>query len=218
MTLNSRTGSPRSKPRWTTWLLRCKSSKRLPWASLSSQKVALGQFVQKVEETTDGLTITYGDGTVLTVHVSTGSGAGTLSVVKNAAGDLCWAIDGVILQYEGKDLLVGAVSNIYVENGKLYAVINGQAKELGGFSGGSELKDGIFTAVAVTDEAVVLTLSDNSTIKLPLANAFKLVIAKTKYAVTTTEPPTRSTCPTPCRPRPTTRWLTSLRTATLAPR
>ena len=153
-----------------------------------AQKVALGQFVQKVEQTADGLTITYGDGTVLTVHVSTGSGAGTLSVVKNAAGDLCWAIDGVILQYEGKDLLVGAVSNIYVENGKLYAVINGQAKELGGFSGGSELKDGIFTAIAVTDEAVVLTLSDNSTIKLPLANAFKLVIAKTKYAVTTTDP------------------------------
>ena len=152
------------------------------------QKVALGEFVQKVEETTDGLTITYGDGTVLTVHVSTGSGAGTLSVLKNAAGDLCWAIDGTILQYDGKDLVVGAVSNIYVENGKLYAVINGEAKELGGFSGGSELKDGIFTNLAVTDEAVVLTLSDGSTIKLPLANAFKLVIAKTKYAVTTTDP------------------------------
>ena len=152
------------------------------------QKVALGQFVQKVEETAEGLTITYGDGTVLTVHVSTGSGAGTLSVIKNAAGDLCWAIDGTILQYEGKDLLVGGVSNIYVENGKLYAVINGEAKELGGFSGGSELKDGIFTNIAVTNEAVVLTLSDGSTINLPLANAFKLVIAKTKYAVTTTDP------------------------------
>ena len=154
---------------------------------LVAQKVALGEFVQKVEEVEDGLTITYGDGTVLTVHVSTGSGAGTLSVLKNAAGDLCWAIDGTILQYEGKDLVVGAVSNIYVQDGKLFAVINGEAKELGGFSGGSELKDGIFTGVELTGEAVVLTLSDGSKINIPLAKAFKLVIAKTQYAVTTTD-------------------------------
>ena len=154
---------------------------------LVAQKVALGEFVQKVEEVEDGLTITYGDGTVLTVHVSTGSGAGTLSVLKNAAGDLCWAIDGTILQYEGKDLVVGAVSNISVQDGKLFAVINGEAKELGGFSGGSELKDGIFTGVELTGEAVVLTLSDGSKINIPLAKAFKLVIANTQYAVTTTD-------------------------------
>ena len=42
------------------------------------QKVALGQFVQKVEETTDGLTITYGDGTVLTINMKTPGGASSL--------------------------------------------------------------------------------------------------------------------------------------------
>ena len=66
---------------------------------------------------------------------------------------------------------MGTVSNIYVEGGKLYAVIGGEAKELGGFSGGATLEDGIFKNIQVTDEGVVLTLSDDSTITIPLASA-----------------------------------------------
>ena len=86
----------------------------------AANAVALGQYVQKVEKTDEGVTVTYGDGTVVTLKISAG-GAGSLTVVKNAKQELCWAIDGEILQFEGKDLLVSQVTNIYVENGKLYA-------------------------------------------------------------------------------------------------
>ena len=110
----------------------------------AANAVALGQYVQKVEKTDEGVTVTYGDGTVVTLKISGGSGAGTLSVVKNAKQELCWAIDGEILQYEGKDLVVSQVTNIYVKDGKLYAVIAGTETELGGFSGGTSLQDGIF--------------------------------------------------------------------------
>ena len=66
------------------------------------QAVALGQYVQKVEQTAEGVTVTYGDGSVVTLKISAGgSGAGVLSVVKNSNGDLCWAVDGTILTYEG---------------------------------------------------------------------------------------------------------------------
>jgi len=154
----------------------------------AANAVALGQYVQKVEKTDEGVTVTYGDGTVVTLKISGGSGAGTLSVVKNAKEELCWAIDGEILQYEGKDLVVSQVTNIYVKNGKLYAVIAGTETELGGFSGGTSLQDGIFKDIEVTKENVVLTLSDNSKVNIPIGSAFKLVIPKTTYAVTTTDP------------------------------
>ncbi len=152
----------------------------------AANAVALGQYVQKVEKTDEGVTVTYGDGTVVTLKISAG-GAGSLTVVKNAKQELCWAIDGEILQFEGKDLLVSQVTNIYVENGKLYAVIAGEKKELGGFESGTALKDGIFKNIEVTATHVVLTLSDNSTVNIPIGSAFKLVIPKTTYKVTTTD-------------------------------
>ena len=153
----------------------------------AANAVALGQYVLKVEKTDEGVTVTYGDGTVVTLKISAG-GAGSLTVVKNAKGDLCWAIDGEILQFEGKDLLVSQVTNIYVENGKLYAVIAGEKKELGGFESGTTLKDGIFKNIEVTATHVVLTLADNSKVNIPIGSAFKLVIPKTTYAVTSTDP------------------------------
>ena len=153
----------------------------------AANAVALGQYVQKVEKTDDGVTVTYGDGTVVTLKISGGSGAGSLGVIKKG-NDLVWAIDGEALQFEGKDLLVSQVTNIYVKNGKLYAVIAGTETELGGFSGGTSLQDGIFKNIEVTATEVVLTLSDNSTVKIPIASAFRLNIAKTHYEVKSTDP------------------------------
>ena len=153
----------------------------------AANAVALGQYVQKVEKTSDGVTVTYGDGTVVTLKISGGSGAGSLGVIQKG-NDLVWAIDGEALQFEGKDLLVSQVTNIYVKNGKLYAVIAGTETELGGFSGGTSLQDGIFKNIEVTATDVVLTLSDNSTVKIPIASAFRLNIAKTHYEVKSTDP------------------------------
>ena len=65
----------------------------------AANAVALGQYVQKVEKTDDGVTVTYGDGTVVTLKISGGSGAGSLGVIKKG-NDLVWAIDGEALQFE----------------------------------------------------------------------------------------------------------------------
>ena len=152
----------------------------------AANAVALGQYVQKVEKTDEGVTVTYGDGTVVTLKISAG-GAGSLEVIKKG-DNLVWAIDGEALQFEGKDLLVSQVTNIYVKDGKLYAVIAGAEKELGGFESGTTLKDGIFKNIEVTKDNVVLTLSDNSKVNIPIGSAFKLVIPKTVYAVENTNP------------------------------
>ena len=153
------------------------------------QAVALGQYVQKVEKTDEGVTVTYGDGTVVTLKISAGGGAATgVLGITQKNNKLYYTLDGEIIKVDGKDLEVSLVSNIYVKDGKLYAVISGVETELGGFSGGASLQDGIFTNIEVTADYVVLTLNDSSKINIPIGSAFKLVIAKTQYQVTTTDP------------------------------
>ena len=150
-----------------------------------------GMFVQKVEELTKdgkvvGVTVTYTTGQVVTFEIA-GAGAETnLSAVRNAAGKLCWALNGKILQVDGKDLEVGQTPSFSVENGHLFVTVDGKKTDVGAMGGG--LGDAIFKDIKVTEKAVVLTMDDNSTIEIPFAKAFKLVIAKTQYAVTSTDP------------------------------
>ena len=150
-----------------------------------------GMFVQKVEELVKdgkvvGVTVTYTTGQVVTFEIS-GAGAETnLSAIRNAAGKLCWALNGQIIQVDGKDLEVGQTPTFSVENGHLYVTVDGKKTDVGAMGGG--LGDAIFKDIKVTGSAVVLTMDDGSTIEIPFAKAFKLVIAKTQYAVTTTDP------------------------------
>ena len=150
-----------------------------------------GMFVQKVEELTKdgkvvGVTVTYTTGQVVTFEIA-GAGAETnLSAIRNAAGKLCWALNGKILQVDGKDLEVGQTPTFSVENGHLFVTVDGKKTDVGAMGGG--LGDAIFKDIKVTEKAVVLTMDDNSTVEIPFAKAFKLVIAKTQYAVTSTDP------------------------------
>ncbi len=150
-----------------------------------------GMFVQKVEELVEdgkvvGVTVTYTTGQVVTFQIS-GAGAETnLSAIRNAAGKLCWALNGQIIQVDGKDLEVGQTPTFSVENGHLFVTVDGKKTDVGAMGGG--LGDAIFKDIKVTEKAVVLTMDDNSTIEIPFAKAFKLVIAKTQYAVTSTDP------------------------------
>ena len=150
-----------------------------------------GMFVQKVEELVEdgkvvGVTVTYTTGQVVTFQIS-GAGAETnLSAIRNAAGKLCWALNGQIIQADGKDLEVGQTPTFSVENGHLFVTVDGKKTDVGAMGGG--LGDAIFKDIKVTGSAVVLTMDDGSTIEIPFAKAFKLVIAKTQYAVTTTDP------------------------------
>ena len=150
-----------------------------------------GMFVQSVEELTEngkvvGVTVTYTTGKVVTFQIS-GAGAETnLSAIRNASGVLCWALNGEIIKVDGKDLPVGQTPSFSVKDGHLLMTVDGKTTDLGAMGGG--LGDAIFKDIQVTADAVVLTLDDNSTIEIPFAKAFRLVIAKTQYAVTTTDP------------------------------
>ena len=150
-----------------------------------------GMFVQKVEELIEdgkvvGVTVTYTTGQVVTFQIS-GAGAETnLSAIRNSAGKLCWALNGQIIQVDGKDLEVGQTPTFSVKDGHLIVTVDGKSTDVGAMGGG--LGDAIFKDIKITESAVVLTMDDGSTIEIPFAKAFKLVIAKTQYAVTSTEP------------------------------
>ena len=152
-----------------------------------------GMFVQKVEELYDdagkvvGVTITYTTGKVETLQIAGAGAEVNLSAIRNASGVLCWALNGEILKdADGNDLAVGQTPAFSVENGHLFVTVDGKKTDVGAMGGG--LGDAIFKDIKVTDNAVVLTMDDNSTIEIPFAKAFRLVIAKTQYAVTSTDP------------------------------
>ena len=174
-----------------------------------------GKYVQKVQELTDeagrtvGITVTYTTGEVVSFTISKVTdpdAAPVLSVMLNGAGELCWAIDGKILQKDGKDVLVYITPSFEVgEDGHLYVTVDGEKIDLGNVKGeqgepgkdgkdGKDgegivgpVQDGIIKGIEVGEETVVFTL-DNGTIELPLAKAFELVIEQTEYIVKSTDP------------------------------
>ena len=162
-----------------------------------------GKFVQKVEKFVDpatgrttGVTVTYTTGEV--VHFSIEpvdpSAGPVLSVMKNGAGELCWAIDGIILQKDGQDITVYEKPSFAVgEDGHLYVTVGNETIDLGnvkgdkGDDGTIPVQDGIIKGLEVTEDAVIITY-DNGTVAIPLATAFELVIEKTDYVVTSADP------------------------------
>ncbi len=162
-----------------------------------------GKFVRKVEEYKDpetgrttGITVTYTDGN--TVHfniVPTDPTEGpVLSVIRNGAGQLVWAVDGIAVKVDDEEVPVYQTPVFSIdEDGNLWVEVNGKKTNLGlvvseDATGGATLQDGIFTDLAVTDEAVVLTLSDGTTVNVPFAEAFKLEIATTEFEYETMDP------------------------------
>ena len=158
-----------------------------------------GKFVRKVEEYKDpdtgrttGITVTYTDGNIVHFNiVPTDPTEGPVfSVIRNGAGELVWAVDGVTVKMDGEDVPVYQTPAFSIdEEGNLIVEVDGQKTNLGPVkSEGATLQDGIFTDLAVTDSAVVLTLSDGSTVNIPFAEAFQLVIDRTEFVYTGSGP------------------------------
>ena len=158
-----------------------------------------GKFVRKVEEYKDpdtgrttGITVTYTDGNIVHFNiVPTDPTAGPVfSVIRNGAGELVWAVDGVTVKMNGEDVPVYQTPTFSIdEEGNLIVEVDGQKTNLGPVkSEGATLQDGIFTNLAVTDSAVVLTLSDGSTVNIPFAEAFVLNIETTEYTFGALDP------------------------------
>ena len=153
-----------------------------------------GVFVAKVQEYVDpdtgktiGVTVTYTNGEVKHFKISPEEGyAGpVLGIITNGAGDLVWAVDGVAIKIDDKEVPVYQTPAFTIDDeGNLWVSIDGaDPVNLGPVTdGGATLEDGIFTDIKVLQDKIVLTLSDGSTVNIPFAEAFKLVIANEEYA------------------------------------
>ena len=158
-----------------------------------------GKFVRKVEEYKDpdtgrttGITVTYTDGNVVHFNIvpTDPSEGPVFSVIRNGAGELVWAVDGIAIKVDGEEVPVYQTPAFSIdEEGNLWVEVSGKKTNLGPVAtGGATLQDGIFTDLAVTDDAVVLTLSDGTTVNIPFAEAFKLNIDTTVFEYETMDP------------------------------
>ena len=158
-----------------------------------------GKFVRKVEEYKDpetgrttGITVTYTDGNVVHFNIvpTDPSEGPVFSVIRNGAGQLVWAVDGIAIKVDGEEVPVYQTPAFSIdEDGNLWVEVAGKKTNLGPVAtGGATLQDGIFTDLAVTDDAVVLTLSDGTTVNIPFAEAFKLNIDTTVFEYETMDP------------------------------
>lgn len=175
-----------------------------------------GKFVSKVEELKDsetgktvGITVTYTSGEVVNFTISKitdPDAAPVLSVMLNGAGELCWAIDGVLLTIDGKEVPVYKTPSFIIKDGHLFVTVDGVQTDLGNVKGekgeqgeqgeqgepGKDgeipvVQDGLIKDLQVTDEAVIITYGENLTVSIPLATAFELVFEKTEYVITSAD-------------------------------
>ena len=180
------------------------------------QTALSGQFVQKSEQYKNndgvvvGITVTYTNGDVNHFEVTSADPADgpVLCVMKNGAGELCWALDWggtvgkvILKDADGKDVLVYKTPTFEVkEDGHLYMTLDGDEIDLGNVIGpqgpqgedAPAVQDGVIKAIEVTDEEVILTYDqegdEDGVVVIPLVNAFKLIIEKGEYNVTSTDP------------------------------
>jgi len=170
--------------------------------SITAIQTAVGDgvLVAKVQELADpetgkivGVTITYTNGDIKYFEITPKADydGPVLSVIKSGSGDLVWAIDGVAIEVNGKEVPVYQTPEFTIdEDGNLLVSIDGgEPVVLGQVQNeGATLVDGIFTDIKITDEAVVLTLSDGSTVNIPFAEAFKLTLEVEEFAYTAGAP------------------------------
>ncbi|MCR5408049.1 MAG: DUF4988 domain-containing protein [Bacteroidales bacterium] len=170
--------------------------------NIQSLQTAIGEgvFVAKVQKYVDpetgkitGVTVTYTTGEVQYFEISpkTDYTAPVLGVIKNGAGDLVWAIDGIAIKIDGNEIPVYQTPVFTIDgDGNLLVSIDGSDPVILGQvqNEGATLVDGIFTDIKVEQDKIVLTLSDNSIVNIPFAEAFKLNIATTEYIYTTPAP------------------------------
>ena len=153
-----------------------------------------GVFVQKVEEYADpatgktvGITVTYTSGKVVYFEISPKANYNgpVLSVITSGSGQLVWAVDGIPIKINGEEVPVYQTPVFSIDSdGNLKVSIDGSDPVIIGQvqNEGATLVDGIFKDIKVEQDKVILTLSDDSVVNIPFAEAFKLVLEKTEYA------------------------------------
>ena len=164
-------------------------------SSVDALRSAIGEgvYVVKVQEYADpdtgkviGVTVTYSNGDVKYFEITpkVDYAGPVVSIIKNGAGDLVWAVDGVAIKdANGKDVTVYQTPVFTIDgDGNLLVSIDGSDPVVLGQvqNEGATLVDGIFTDIKVLEDKIVLTLSDNSVVNIPYT-PFKLKIETTDF-------------------------------------
>ena len=158
-----------------------------------------GVFVAKVQEYADpdtgktiGVTVTYTNGDVKYFQISPKDDvdAPVLGVIQSGSGALVWAIDGVAILVDGDEVPVYQTPVFTIDDdGNLWVEVDGKKTKLGQVQNeGATLVDGIFTNIKVEQDKVVLTLSDNTVVNIPFAEAFKIELMLDSCVYTAAEP------------------------------
>ena len=160
-------------------------------SSVEALRSAIGEgvFVAKVQELADpetgktiGVTVTYTNGDVKYFEITpkVDYAGPVVSIIKNGAGALVWAVDGVAIKdASGNDVTVYQTPVFTIDgDGNLLVSIDGSDPVVLGQvqNEGATLVDGIFTDIKVLEDKIVLTLSDNSIVNIPFAETFKISI------------------------------------------
>ena len=107
---------------------------------------------------------------------------GVSPTIVSKDGELYWALDGELILVDGKPVPATVLPTFSIDkDGHLIMTISGKDYDLGivrGASGDSMLKD-----IKANEDSVVFTLSDDTTIEIPFAKAFQLVIDTTEMEV-----------------------------------
>lgn len=158
-----------------------------------------GVFVAKVQEYADpdtgktiGVTVTYTNGDVKYFQISPKDDvdAPVLGVIQSGSGALVWAIDGVAILVDGDEVPVYQTPVFTIDDdGNLWVEVDGKKTKLGQVQNeGATLVDGIFTNIKVEQDKVVLTLSDETVVNIPFAEAFKIELMLDECVYTEAEP------------------------------
>ena len=158
-----------------------------------------GVFVAKVQEYADpdtgktiGVTITYTNGDVkyFRIYPKDDIDAPVLGVIMSGSGELVWAIDGVAILIDGEEIPVYQTPVFTLDDeGFLWVEVDGKKTKLGQVQNeGATLQDGIFTNIKVEQDKVVLTLSDETVVNIPFAEAFKIELMLDSCVYSEAEP------------------------------
>lgn len=148
-----------------------------------------GGYVENIQELADktGYTITFVGGKTVTLYHGTKGENGQAPTLKaDTDGNFYWAMDGEFILVDGKKV-PAAVAPVFSVNadGDLIMTLSGKETNLGHVQGTpGPAGESLFEKIEPGENTVVFTLKGGETFTIPVAKAFKLVIAQPEQEVT----------------------------------
>ena len=148
-----------------------------------------GGYVENIQELADksGYTITFVGGKTVTLYHGTKGENGQAPTLKaDTDGNFYWAMDGEFILVDGK-IVPAAVAPVFSVNadGDLIMTLSGKETNLGHVQGTpGPAGESLFEKIEPGENTVIFTLKGGESFSIPIAKAFKLVIAQPEQEVT----------------------------------